>query len=353
MAYQQGPPQPEYWTQNQAAANTHPNTPVLSFRTFHATHFSWSQRQAFFGGAAPSPSPTPTPPHYHPSWPYNHPTSVPPPVETDTLANPPESTWDQYQDLAHPHLEQAYTVNNDKATTTASVAAKDEVPGSESDLDRFGLTQEAIEIFEFSRRFREEKRAALAEERARMVRRRTKRRRLTRRGFAPDEGNSGSDEPEDHLSDAADNSNNKADDLDKNGGGSSGSEDEDREGNEDEDEFVVQTEPPATDVAFLTQPSRQRDRTRQKLYGLKTSNNQDKDVLSRSDEMWSIRMLEAMLNQTFIDSLGPETPVVAPAKSTAATGGQNHQRRSRDSGKGARSQQQSQVVYWPGMPMRC
>ncbi len=124
-----------------------------------------------------------------------------------------------------------------------------------------------------------------------MARRRTKRRRLTRRGFAPDEGNSGSDEPEDLLSDAADSSNSKADDLDDSGGGGSGSEDEDREGDGDEDEFVAQSEPPATDVAFLTQPSRQRDRTRQKLYGLKKSNNKDQDVLSPSDEMWSIRML--------------------------------------------------------------
>lgn len=349
MAYQQEPPQPEYWTQDHAANNTHPNPPVLSFRAFHATHFSWPQRRAFFGGWTP----IPTPPHYHPSWSYNHPPPVPPPVETDTLANPSESTWDQYQDLAHPQHQQAYTVSDDEATTTtAAVAAEDELPGPGSGLD-IGLTQEAIEIFEFSRRFREEKQAALVEERTRMARRRTKRRRLTRRGFAPDEGNSGSDEPEDLLSDAADSSNSKADDLDDSGGGGSGSEDEDREGDGDEDEFVAQSEPPATDVAFLTQPSRQRDRTRQKLYGLKKSNNKDQDVLSPSDEMWSIRMLEATLNQTFIDSLGPETTAVAPVKSTAATGGQNHQRRSRDSGKGARSQQQSQVVYWPGMPMRC
>ncbi|KAF9539140.1 hypothetical protein EC957_005781 [Mortierella hygrophila] len=215
------------------------------------------------------------------------------------------------------------------------------------------MNTQAIEIFEFSRKFREEKRAALAEERARMVRRRTKRRRLTRRGFAPDEGNSGSDDPEGLLSDAADNSNNKVDDSDDSNGGS-GSEDEDRKGeDEDEDAFVAQTEPPATDVAFLTQPSRQRDRTRQKLYGFKKSNNKDKDVLSPTDETWSIRMLEATLNQAFIDSLGPETTAGTTAKSTSATGGQNHQRRSRDSGKGARTRQQSQVVYWPGMPLRC
>lgn len=263
-----------------------------------------------------------------------------------------ESTWDQYQDLAHPHHQQAYTLNDDRATATTAAAA-DELPEPRSGLDISGLTQGAIEIFEFSRKFREEKRAALAEERARTARRRTKRRRLTRRGFAPNEGNSGSDEPEDVFSDAADNNNNKADDSDDCGGGGSGSEDEDREGDEDEDDFVVQTEPSATDVAFLTQPSRLRDRTRQKLYGHKKSNNKDKDALQSSDEMWSIRMLEAMLNQTFIDSLGPETTAEVPAKSTAVTGGQNHQRRARDSGKRARFQQQSQVVYWPGMPMRC
>ncbi|KAF8937193.1 hypothetical protein BGZ47_009140 [Haplosporangium gracile] len=219
----------------------------------------------------------------------------------------------------------------------------------------FGLTQEAIEIFEFSRRFREEKRAALAEERARMTRRRNKRRRLTRRGFAPDEGNSGSDEP----ADPSDTPNNNKANESADSSSDSGSEDADRggngeEGEEEEEEFVLQTEPPATDIAFLTQPSRQRDRIRQKLYDLKKSDNKDKDVSSLSDEMWSIRMLEAMMNQTFIDSLEPETIAVVPAKSTAATGSQNHQRRLRDSGKEARSQQQqSQIVYWPGMPMRC
>ncbi|KAF9127895.1 hypothetical protein BG015_004432, partial [Linnemannia schmuckeri] len=240
----------------------------------------------------------------------------------------------------------------DKATTTTATA-EDDVPGPE--LDMFGLTQEAIEIFEFSRRFREEKRAALAEERARMARRRIKRRRLARRGFAPDEGNSGSDEPAD-LSDAP--NNNRTNDSDDSGSGNS-SEDGDcggdgEEEEKDEDEFVVQTEPPATDIAFLTQPSRQRDRARQKLYDLEKYDNKDRDVSSPSGAMWSIRMLEAMMNQTFIDSLGPETTAAAPAKSTATTGSQNHQRRSRDSGKGARFQQQpSQIVYWPGMPMRC
>jgi hypothetical protein len=70
--------------------------------------------------------------------------------------------------------------------------------------------------------------------------------------------------------------------------------------------------------------------------------------------MWSIQMLEAMLNQTFIDSLGSEGSLLP----NAAPSGNNH-RRSGDSGRGVRGtaksrlSQQSRVVYWPGMPMRC
>ncbi|KAG0282059.1 hypothetical protein BGZ96_000878 [Linnemannia gamsii] len=344
------PPASEYWNQYHENTNIQPNPPVLSFRAFHATHFSWPQRQAFFGGGAPEH-------YYHHPWLDSHSPLVPP-VATDTLANPSEPTWDPYHDLAHHHQQSQQAVNEDKATTATAVAGDDNVPGA----SMFGLSQEAIEIFEFSRRFREEKRAALAEERARMARRRTKRRRLTRRGFAPDEGNSGSDDEPADLSEATDNNNNinkkKKDDLDdsshSNSSSGSSSENESRGGSggeeEEDDEFVVQSEPPATDVTFLTQPSRQRDRTRQKLYGLKKSpdTSKDKEMPSSttSDEMWSIRMLEAMLNQTFIESLGgPET----------TTENQNNRRRSRySSGKGGgKSQQQSQLVYWPGMPMRC
>ncbi|KAG0304121.1 hypothetical protein BGZ97_001613 [Linnemannia gamsii] len=357
MSYQQGPPPHPPPPPPPPPTNIQPNPPVLSFRAFHATHFSWPQRQAFFGGGAPENYYY----HHHP-WIDSHSSPISP-IATDTLANASEPTWDHFQDLArHHHPQQQHTANKDKEIT--AIADEDDAPGT----SMFGLTQEAIEIFEFSRRFREEKRAALAEERARMARRRTKRRRLTRRGFAPDEGNSGSDDETADLSDAADkNKNNNFnkkkgdpddDDSDNGSSSGSGSEDEGRGGGgseeEEDDEFVVQTEPPATDVAFLTQPSRQRDRTRQKLYGLKKASDtiKDKETTSSttSDEMWSMRMLEAMLNQTFIESLGgPETTA------TATTAGQSNRRRSRDSsGKGGRrSQQQSQIVYWPGMPMRC
>ncbi|KAG0381195.1 hypothetical protein BGX24_006567 [Mortierella sp. AD032] len=192
-----------------------------------------------------------------------------------------------------------------------------------------------------------------------MARRRTKRRRLTRRGFAPDEGSSGSDEPLDAKHD----DNNMRDDSDDEGSGGSENEDGGDDG-EDGDEFVAQCEPLATDTVFLTQPSRQRDRTRQRLYGLKKlSDRKDKDAslvltksstsISTSDDMWSINMLEAMLNQTFVDSLSFESTA-----STKEVVPGNLGRRSRESGRrsGAAkssSSQQSQVVYWPGMPMRC
>ncbi|KAF9911902.1 hypothetical protein EC991_001806 [Linnemannia zychae] len=348
--------QREQWAQYQGNATatsdsgntlTSPNPPVLSFRAFHATHFSWSQRQAFFSGRSPAP------------WAHSYPPFAPPhPAETDTLADPPESKWDtSYPDNAqlYPTAEAEIAGPHINNATTEASAASAEYGGEEAAT--FGLTQEAIEIFEFSRRFREEKAAALALERAQMARRRTKRRRLARRGFAPDEGNSGSDDALE--ADQGDDS--KRDDLDDKG---NESEDGDDAGEEEDDGQFAQMEPPATDTAFLTQPSRQRDRTRERLYGVKKSGSKDLDTFSVStstntttststqDDMWSIRMLEAMLNQTFINSLGPEN-------SSFAAVPENNRRRSRDSGRGARgavksrSSQQSQVVYWPGMPMRC
>ncbi|KAG0281425.1 hypothetical protein BGZ95_003825 [Linnemannia exigua] len=328
-----------------------PNPPVLSFRAFHATHFTWSQRQAFFGGGAPV---TPGAHNYPPFPIYSH------SVETDTLARSPESARVLYHNNA-----QSCTTADDKKTNhhnnNATATAEVGLTRAGSEAAEFGLTQEAIEIFEFSRRFREEKAAAVAMERARMARRRTKRRRLTKRGFAPDEGNSGSDEPLDVEHD----NNNKRDDFDDEGSGRSENEDDGGDDEEEDgDEFVAQCEPLATDTAFLTQPSRQRDRTRQRLYGLeKLSDSKNKDVslvltetstsTSTSDDMWSIRMLEAMLNQTFVDSLSSGSTI-----STKEAVPGNLGRQSRDSGRRSRSaksrsSQQSQVVYWPGMPMRC
>ncbi|KAF9132800.1 hypothetical protein BGW39_011284 [Mortierella sp. 14UC] len=358
MDYQQR----EQWTQYQGNATTSsgtansipsPNPPVLSFRAFHATHFSWSQRQAFFAGSAPAPWA-----HSYPSFAHPH------PVETDTLAGPPLSE----RDSSHQDNAQTFATDDAKATSqhydnttvvasAAAAAAENEGAGETA----LGLTQEAIEIFEFSRRFREEKAAALVLERARMARRRTKRRRLTRRGFAPDEGNSGSDD----APEAEQDDNSKRDDSDDGGSESEDGDDGGEEG--DNDEFLLQMESPATDTAFLTQASRQRERTRQRLYGLlKKSDSKDMDSPSVSsstststststqDDLWSIQMLEALLNQTFVDSLGPANSSLP----NAAVPG-NIRRRTRDSGRGAkgaaksRSFQQSQVVYWPGMPMRC
>ncbi|KAF9099309.1 hypothetical protein BGX23_003164 [Mortierella sp. AD031] len=349
MEYQQGAQQP-YGTQHQGGTRS-PNPPVLSFRTFHATHFSWSQRQAFFGGGAPAPPP----------WGYHHPPpsspSAAPPVGTDTLAEPPAPAPGHAYEGADPQpsntegcattdLHSYHNIHTESRNIITTVG--DEIAEPDS-----GLTQEAIEIFEFSRRFREEKAAALELERARMARRRTKRRRLTKRGFAPDEGNSGSDEP----TDSSDLDQGRGGNKQGGYGGDAGSSDDNEDDGADEDDgegLEAQTEHPATDIAFLTQPSRQRDRNRQKLYGAPkkagkgVSSSSSTPSVAESEEMWSIRMLEAMLNQTYIDSLGPGSAL--PTKEEGSG-----QRRSRDSRGAARSKsvQQSQVVYWPGMPMRC
>jgi len=392
MAHQQGttpyppPPPPDYWTQGTTINNNCPNPPVLSFRAFHATHFSWSQRQAFFGGGAPTP--------FH--RPYNFPPPPPLtsayPVVTDTFAAdcPPQAYTPQYQYPSPPPLKNEYATVDDRHNddrrhdnTIGAVTTEHEDEGAEGPVvagAAHGLTQEAIEIFEFSRRFREAKAAALEQERVRMTRRRHKRRRLAKRGFAPDEGNSGSDDDpvkdfDGHQDNCSDNDGAEEEEDDE--GGGSGEDDGD-------DEFMVQIERPATDITFLTQPSRRREMARQKLYGIKAKNTMtttttDKataDVVpsstsqlrsAQSDSstaktmktqaangMWSIRMLEEMLNQTYIDSLALDS-ASSSSSSTAAPQVQTGRRRSREFSRGSssRSQQQNQVVYWPGMPLRC
>ncbi|KAF9353428.1 hypothetical protein BGX34_011572 [Mortierella sp. NVP85] len=133
------------------------------------------------------------------------------------------------------------------------------------------LTKEAIEIFEFSRRFREEKERAAQLEKARIKRRKTKRQKLTKLGFAFDEGDSGTEDGNE-AEGSGENDELQEDvglDEDDDGDGyeeGDGDEGEDEDG-DDSDYEISRMEPPATDVSFMNQGTRRNDKTRQRLYG--------------------------------------------------------------------------------------
>jgi len=163
------------------------------------------------------------------------------------------------------------------------------------------LSKETIAVFEFSRRFRQEKASAELKEKCRLRLRRTKRRKLTKLGFALNEGNSDESESESDLSHGQSYNLGKGEEEE-------GEEEEDEE--EDEDDIPV-GELPATDISFMSLNKKLRERTYHRLYA--SSPDQ-----ADTSEIRSIEMLEDLLNQTYNDSV-----------------------------------RRDGVVYWPGMPLRC
>ncbi|KAF9287564.1 hypothetical protein BGZ68_001661 [Mortierella alpina] len=280
------------------ASTAQAQPPVLSFRAFHSRHFSSAQRQAFFGVSAPVPAW-----YQHPLW------SQTCPVEEDTIGHP---------DCVDEGREQTEYTNGVLEGGSALDQDQPQAPQ---------LSKEAIEIFEFSRRFKREKAEAALREQTRLKKRRVKRRKLTRLGLAADEGNSGSG-GSDHESHS------RIHDLD--GGDSSAQKDEhnaDSDDETEEEEDVLDTaeqELPAMDTTFLHQRSRQRERTRQQLYGHIAGSTLE-GGLARID------VLEAMLNASYEESLGSRS-----AEDSGSTGrkGKSHGNR-------------VHTVYWPGVPLRC
>ncbi|KAG0053338.1 hypothetical protein BGZ83_001303 [Gryganskiella cystojenkinii] len=268
------------------SASQHRHPPVLSFRAFHASHFTPQHRQAFFAGYPQGP--------FHPSW--HHP---PPPPMWSSSGEwfAPQATDLQAQAREH---EQHVVPFWRQGEEEQSIERPVEGSGYEDDTDlnqyqeESGgdiLSEETIAIFEFSRRFREEKAAAALLEKTRLKLRRTKRRKLTSLGFALNEGNS-----------------DESDDLSHQG--ESEDEQEGKEENEDDDDTPV-AELPATDTTFMNVNDKQRERTQQRLYGLGTDR-------VKSSGVRNLEILEDLLNQTYDDSLAPDG-----------------------------------VVYWPNMPLRC
>ncbi|KAF9946812.1 hypothetical protein BGZ70_003021, partial [Mortierella alpina] len=256
-----------------------PQPPVLSFRAFHAQHFSNAQRQAFFGAPAPVPF-----------W-FQHPfRSQTYPVEEDTIGHP---GYDEGSMSGHVEVDQEHEQAEHNVGTHDRDSASD--PDQASALQ---LSKEAIEIFEFSRRFKREKAEAALQEQTRLKRRRVKRRKLTKLGLAADEGNSGSEGSDDPTHSCG---------QDPNGGDSGAQKDENDVDSEEEEEDVQETaeqEAPAMDTSFLHQSSRQRERTRLQLYG-HVAGSAVESGLARID------VLEAMLNETYEESLGARATEVA------------------------------------------
>ncbi|KAK3817381.1 MAG: hypothetical protein J3Q66DRAFT_339636 [Benniella sp.] len=304
-----------------AFTHQHPHQqrpPTLSFRSFHEKHFSQSQRQAFFSNVS------------HPWF----------PAPTQTFQQTGEAN-DQELD---PEDEELYEDTYEP-----------EEEDDEADMIPPQLTKEAIEIFEFSRRFRQEKERAAQLEKARIKRRKTKRQKLTKLGFAFDEGDSGTEDG----NEAEGNGENGVAELredvrlseDDEGDGyevGDGDEGEDEDG-ENSDYEISRMEPPATDVSFMNQGTRRNDKTRQRLYGQVSNANQS---TPSAEGIRTIEILEGILNQTYLDSLGPQVfnPEATELDQEANDVKGQRRRRRKEYQPESRT---SQVVYWPGLPLRC
>ncbi|KAF9206318.1 hypothetical protein BGZ59_011740 [Podila verticillata] len=226
--------------------------PVLSFRSFHAAHFSATARQAFFGGSVQ---------HQHqPGWQMGPSSECP--TRDDTYSYYPS---DQHSQSALVTVEESISSRQEHQEAPAFPGANRQEGDSGEDDSSVGDTD------------------------------------------AKDEGPS---------------TNNTREQVDQ----EAGDDDDD-----DDDEGPTGEELPATDVTFMVQNDRLRNKTWQRLYGKEN----EKEAISNkpSTRFASIDMLESLLNQQYENSLITDDGT---------------------SGKRQRSQaSDQQVVYWPGMPLRC
>ncbi|KAF9182528.1 hypothetical protein BGZ51_008219 [Haplosporangium sp. Z 767] len=324
-----------------------PQAPVLTFRTFHANHFSSSQRQAFFGRPAPIDTWTSEPPI--PLWSgWSQPPAYSIPIGADTLANPSHE-----QPLSTDHKTGADGGVEEERERHLTLAESDDPSPSSPIMPQ--LSREAIEIFEFSRRFRQQKAAAERLEQAHIKKRNVKKRRVTTQGFTIGNGSNAMETShsdgvnnlevgDDHALESVEDRNND--------GGQDGNEDEDED--EDTDQGSIQEEPSALDISFMSQRDRQRERVRKRLYGQPDTSAGDPAVFSG---LQTIEILEAMLNQTYHDSIGLNSfdkrdggKKDQDANTNDAS--QSHTRLPGHSSADRRTKA-NKIVYWPGIPLRC
>ncbi|KAI1317752.1 hypothetical protein EDD11_007926 [Mortierella claussenii] len=282
--------------------------PVLSFRAFHNAHFSSAQRHAFFA---------------HVNYPSRPDQGLYPwnglPTALDTVIH--QSNYH----TSHADVAEQPSSNLGEVCPSDDVAIAEPEPAPVHPQ----LSKEAIEIFEFSRRFRQEKAAAASLEQARLKKRRIKRRKLTKLGFAVDEGDSG---PEAGDSGGKE----RSKDLRKAVGDAIHEQDKaDEEEEEDEwdaDQDTAQQELPPIDVTFLNQRGHSLEKLRQGLYG-------------SSSGTGAVNLLESLVNQTYEDSLG--------SRPLDLNNSGENKRHGPRGGRHQPSRPASQVVYWPGIPLRC
>ncbi|KAF9406344.1 hypothetical protein BGZ94_003148, partial [Podila epigama] len=241
--------------------------PTLSFKAFHAAHFSAASRLAFFGQ-----------PHVFSEsigW-HSFPSTVPTAGDTEPAISQivnDEEQRNTLQDTASVPYNEA---ENEAINDEALLAGNEELM----------LSKEAIEIFEFSRKFRLAKAEAAQEEEARLKRRKLRRKKLTRLGFAPNDGDSDAEEDIELTGTAEGEIPN----------GNIDSEDDDDDTDDDDG-----NERPATDVSFMAFNERQRTKRQSQLYGHNAS--KDSSGLSVAHKLTTIDTLEALLNQQYENSL--------------------------------------------------
>ncbi|KAG0003446.1 hypothetical protein BGZ65_001690 [Modicella reniformis] len=304
---------------------------MLSFRSFHERHFSQSQRQVFFSGMSAPWFPTSSQPF---QWTRGvHTTAVPSEHDDAFSTHNRRNTFSNNNEELEEEEETEYTVDEegDKAD-------------SDDETEFPELTKEAIEIFEFSRRFRQEKEKIAQVEKARIKKRKIKRRKLTKLGVSFDEGNSGTEEGDNADEDEG----NNGDDVDERQFGQVVGSDEDKGGSDSEDlDFELsRVESPATDVSFLNQGNRRDRRAWQRLYNQGNTTSQSGSDAFEGTQ--AVAILENLLNQAYVDSLGPQVSTAEKTEidsSSEPRHGQGSERRLEN--------RSSRVVYWPGIPLRC
>ncbi|KAG0338132.1 hypothetical protein BG004_007343 [Podila humilis] len=313
--------------------------PVLSFRAFHAAHFSAAAKSSFFAASSLL---SPAPHWQHPPWFMNGSSHEYQRLNGAEAA--PQEHAPLYAVLASSAHDAPARDEADPQGSFNNITINGNVEETENECGG-GLSKETIAILEFSRKFRQEKAAAARLEQERDMKRRFKRKKLTRLGFAYNEGDSaGSDKGEDGEDEAALQSTDVMSSTVQ--PVASATAENPDEQDDDEDEEPSGQELSATDVTFMTQNNRQRSNPRSKLYrSSAASSDSDKNLGTNCKTavgMATIDSLEALLNHHYTVSLSEGSAVLE----TEPTG-----RKRRLVSQGPTQYQQ--VVYWPGMPLRC
>ncbi|KAF9586173.1 hypothetical protein BGW38_008982 [Lunasporangiospora selenospora] len=281
-------------------------------------HFSPSRKYAFFAQHAGMP------------WTYGAPLVHGPPVINDTVtASSSEARLEEMHQRTAGSSYQGPNNHNIRYGVAPLSDQEREEEGEEEEKEEraenpMGLSAEAFAIFEFSRKFREEK-ARAAQQEAELARKKKRKRQGLRTGDQKRLNSSfaGSKVGPDRNDIMVKEGNLEENDLD---------DDDDDDDDDDEDSSSeAQDEPSVTDITFMTKRKRYRDKIRQRLYSEQACSLSAEAQKQVKEQRQKVDMLESMLNQTYRSSLA-SLPSASSLKE-----------------KGT----QPKVVYWPGLPLRC